>query len=50
MRGFVDFRYDYTNLDALTTDDDARFRSASDIDFLYDFSPVTGEVHLRASD
>ena len=50
MRGFVDFRYDYTDLDALATDDDARFRSAADIDFLFDFSPVTGEVHLAASD
>ena len=50
MRGFVDFRYDYTDLDDLATDDDARFRSAADIDFLFDFSPVTGEVHLAASD
>ena len=30
-------------------DDDARFRSAADIDFLFDFSPVTGEVHFAAS-
>lgn len=49
MRGFVDFRYDYTDLDGLATDDDARFRTAADIDFLFDFSPVTGEVHLAAS-
>ena len=33
MRGFVDFRYDYTNIDELVDDDDARFRSAADIDF-----------------
>ena len=45
MRGFVDFRYDYTDLDELG-DDDARFRTAADVDFLFDFSPVTGEVHL----
>ena len=25
MRGFVDFRYDYTNIDELVDDDDARF-------------------------
>jgi hypothetical protein len=50
MRGFVDFRYDYTDLDDLATDDDARFRTAADVDFLFDFSPVTGEVHIRASD
>ena len=48
MRGFVDFRYDYTDLDDLG-DDDARFRTASDVDFLFDFSPVTGEVHFAAS-
>jgi hypothetical protein len=48
MRGFVDFRYDYTDLDDLG-DDDARFRTAADVDFLFDFSPVTGEVHLAAS-
>jgi hypothetical protein len=49
MRGFVDFRYDYTDLDTLATSDDARFISSADIDFLFDFSPVTGEVHLAAS-
>ena len=49
MRGFVDFRYDYTDLDNLASDDDARFRTAADVDFLFDFSPVTGEVHLAAS-
>ena len=48
MRGFVDFRFDYTDLDDLR-DDDKRFRTASDLDFLFDFSPVTGEVHLRAN-
>ena len=30
-------------------DDDARFRTAADVDFLFDFSPVTGEVHIAAS-
>ena len=47
MRGFIDFRFDYTDLDDLATDDDKRFRTAADIDFLFDFSPVT-EVHLTA--
>ena len=52
MRGFVDFRYDYTDIEQLRPgdDDDARFRSAADVDFLFDFSPVSGEVHIRASD
>ena len=48
MRGFVDFRYDYTDLDELG-DDDARFHFWPDIDFLFDFSPVTGEVHMSFS-
>ena len=48
MRGFVDFRFDYTDLDDLATNDDKRFRTAADVDFLFDFSPVTGEVHLAA--
>ncbi len=37
MRGFVDFRYDYTDLDDLG-DDDARFRTAADVDFLFSIS------------
>ena len=45
MRGFVD-RYDYTDLDTLATDDDARFRSAADIDFLFDFSPFAAKCVL----
>jgi hypothetical protein len=36
MRGFVDFRYDYTDFDDLG-DDDARFRTAADIDFPFRF-------------
>ena len=50
MRGFVDFRFDYTDvdLDATNSQDDKRFRTAADIDFLFDFSPVSGEVHAAA--
>ena len=28
---------------------DASFNTAADVDFLFDFSPVTGEIHLNAS-
>ena len=44
MRGYVDFIYGYGDLDDVG--DDARFSTAGDVDFLFDFSPVTGEAHL----
>ena len=46
LRGFVDFQYKYVDSGAT---DDARFTTAGDVDFLFDFSPVTGEVHLAYS-
>ena len=49
MRGFIDFRLDYTNFDSLISDDDTRFRTFADIDFLMDFSPVSGEIHFGFS-
>jgi hypothetical protein len=56
LRGFVDFRYDNTDLEAtddngthVTGNHDKRFRTGVDLDLLIDFSPVTAEVHLNAS-
>ncbi len=56
MRGYVDFVYGYTTKslkpdpDTTVTDSDTSdFSTAADIDFLFDFSPVTGEVHLNAA-
>ena len=51
LRGYVDFIYGYGDLnsDILDVGDDSRFSTAGDIDFLVDFSPVTGEVHLAAT-
>ena len=60
MRGYVDFIYQYdtesepsSKIDPVTgvktyTDgpDSSDFSTTSDIDFLFDFSPVTAEVHL----
>ena len=43
LRGYVDFIYNYTDSGPV---DNASFSTAGDIDFLVDFSPVTGEVHL----
>ena len=31
-------------------DDNSAFLLLADVDFLVDFSPVTGEVHLAATD
>jgi hypothetical protein len=47
MRGFVDFRYDNTDLE-VGNNHDKRFRTGADVDFLFDFSPVTSEVHFNA--
>jgi hypothetical protein len=58
LRGFVDFRYDNTDIEAtdhnmssgaITGNHDKRFRTGVDLDLLIDFSPVTAEVHLNAS-
>ena len=53
MRGYVDFKYGYqTKSDnpvpgtTVAGPDKSDFTTKSDIDFLFDFSPVTGEVHL----
>jgi hypothetical protein len=52
LRGFVDF--DYKNLqndEAGGVDNDsAGFNTAADLDFLFDFSPITAEVHTRIND
>jgi hypothetical protein len=47
LRGFVDFRYDNTDIEIVGHD--KRFRTGVDLDLLIDFSPVTSEVHLNAS-
>ena len=47
MRGFVDFRYDNTDFE-VANNHDKRFRTGADVDFLFDFSPVTSEVHFNA--
>ena len=54
LRGFVDFAYNYGdfNSDANSSElghKDAKFSTTADVDFLFDFSPVTGELHLQAS-
>lgn len=46
LRGYVDFIYNYEDTGATDT---AEYTTASDVDFLFDLSPVTGEVHLAAS-
>ena len=47
LRGYVDFIYGY---DDNGSNDNSAFSATADVDFLVDFSPVTGEVHLNVSD
>ena len=46
LRGYVDFIYSYYDINGVG--DDARFTSSGDVDFLFDLSPITGELHLNA--
>ena len=43
MRGYVDFIYGYVDNSLV---DNSDFSTTGDVDFLFDFSPVTGEAHL----
>ena len=43
MRGYVDFIYGYVDNSLADSSD---FSTTADVDFLFDFSPVTGEAHL----
>lgn len=47
MRGYVDFMYSYVDNDVTDT---AEFLTSSDVDFLFDLSPVTAELHLNIDD
>jgi hypothetical protein len=50
MRGFIDFQFKYDDEDVNTPKSQTEaFNTKSDVDFLFDFSPITGEVHLRAT-
>jgi hypothetical protein len=50
MRGFVDFQFKYDDEDSNSTPGSGSqteaFNTKADIDFLFDFSPITGEVHI----
>jgi hypothetical protein len=48
MRGYVDFQFQHKDDEGNPTGgDNEEFVSTADIDFLFDFSPVTAEVHLE---
>lgn len=44
MRGYVDFIFGYVDEDG--SDQTEAFSTASDVDFLFDFSPLTAELHI----
>lgn len=45
MRGYVDFIFSHHDIDG-PTENPTDFATASDIDFLFDLSPVTAELHV----
>jgi len=49
LRGYVNFMYQYADWSE-DLEKDKRFNTNADIDFLFDFSPVTAEVHLNATE
>ena len=50
MRGYVDFQFQHEDDENNTLGgDNESFETTADIDFLFDFSPVTAEVHLNAN-
>ena len=52
MRGYVDFIFAYEDENGGSSDEQTEaFNTSGDIDFLFDFSPLTAEVHtaLNAS-
>jgi len=48
LRGYVDFIFTYEDEDG--GDQGERFDTGADVDFLFDFSPVTAELHLNVSE
>lgn len=50
MRGYVDFKFAYEDGNASSSNTQTEsFNTSADVDFLFDFSPVTGEIHLNAT-
>jgi hypothetical protein len=53
LRGFVDFTYNYGDIQDVGNlgldGKEASFDTSADVDFLFDFSPVTGEIHMEAN-
>ena len=47
MRGYVDFIFNYQDIE--NSSQTEKFDTAADIDFLFDFSPLTAEIHLNAT-
>ena len=50
MRGYVDFIFGYTDEDKNSTHGGSQseaFNTSADVDFLFDFSPLTAELHIE---
>ena len=49
LRGYVDFMYGYRDMSE-DLHDHKSFDTSADVDFLFDLSPITAELHLNVSD
>ncbi|MDG1139863.1 MAG: hypothetical protein P8N49_10135 [Opitutales bacterium] len=47
MRGYIDFTLGYDDEDIAGGDQNEQFTTQGDVDFLFDFSPITSEAHIR---
>ena len=48
LRGYVDFIFGYDDEDGAGGDQNESFDTSTDLDLLFDFSPITAEIHLTA--
>ncbi|SVD42806.1 uncharacterized protein METZ01_LOCUS395660, partial [marine metagenome] len=49
LRGYVDFMYNNVDDEGVRSGHDKGFDTSADVDFLFDFSPVTAELHTELS-
>jgi hypothetical protein len=50
LRGYVDFVFKYDDEEKTLNGQNEQFDTSADVDFLFDLSPVTAELHLNVSE
>ena len=48
LRGYVDFVFKYDDEEKVANAQNEEFNTGADVDFLFDLSPITAELHLAA--